>query len=33
MDTDTVKENNKVSFEIEKGPKGLNAVNVRIVKN
>lgn len=29
---DPVKENNKVSFEIEKGPKGLNAVNVRIVK-
>ena len=30
---DPVKENNKVSFEIEKGPKGLNAVNVRLVKN
>ena len=29
---DPVKENNKVSFEIEKGPKGLNAVNVRVVK-
>jgi cold shock CspA family protein len=29
---DPVNENNKVSFEIEKGPKGLNAVNVRIVK-
>ena len=29
---DPVKENNKVSFEIEKGPKGLSAVNVRIVK-
>jgi cold shock CspA family protein len=28
---DPVKENNRVSFEIEKGPKGLNAVNVRIV--
>lgn len=27
-----VKENNKVSFEIEKGPKGLNAVNVRLVR-
>lgn len=27
-----VKENNKVSFEIEKGPKGLNAVNVRVVR-
>jgi cold shock CspA family protein len=29
---DPVKENNKVSFEIEKGPKGLSAVNVRTVK-
>jgi cold shock CspA family protein len=29
---DPVKENNKVSFEVEKGPKGLNAVNVRLVK-
>jgi len=29
---DPVKENNKVSFEVEKGPKGLNAVNVRIVR-
>ena len=29
---DPVKENNKVSFEIEKGPKGLNAVNVRVVR-
>jgi cold shock CspA family protein len=29
---DPVKENNKVSFEIEKGPKGLNAVNVRMVR-
>jgi len=29
---DPVKENSKVSFEIEKGPKGLNAVNVRMVK-
>lgn len=29
---DPVKENNKVSFEIEKGPKGLNAINVRIVR-
>ena len=27
-----VKENNKVSFEVEKGPKGLNAVNVRLVR-
>jgi len=30
---DPVKENNKVSFEIEKGPKGLNAVNVRVVRS
>jgi cold shock CspA family protein len=29
---DPVKENNKVSFEIEKGPKGLSAVNVRMVR-
>ena len=29
---DAVKENNKVSFEVEKGPKGLNAVNVRMVR-
>jgi len=29
---DPVKENNKVSFEVEKGPKGLNAINVRIVR-
>ena len=27
---DPIKENNKVTFEIEKGPKGLNAVNVRV---
>jgi cold shock CspA family protein len=27
---DQVKENNKVSFEVEKGPKGLSAVNVRM---
>ena len=30
--TEPVKENNKVSFEVEKGPKGLSAVNVRIVR-
>lgn len=30
---DPVKENNKVSFEIEKSPKGLSAVNVRIVRD
>jgi cold shock CspA family protein len=27
--TEPIKENNKVTFEIEKGPKGLNAVNVK----
>ena len=30
--TETIKENNKVSFEIEMGPKGANAVNVHLVK-
>ena len=29
---DPVKENNRVNFEIEKGPKGLNAVRVRIAR-
>jgi len=29
---DPVSENNKVSFETEKGPKGLSAINVRIVR-
>lgn len=29
---DEVKENNKVSFEVEKGPKGLSAVNVKVVR-
>ena len=29
---DPIKENNKVSFEVEKGPKGLNAINVKIVR-
>jgi cold shock CspA family protein len=29
---DPVKEGNRVSFETERGPKGLNAVNVRLVK-
>ncbi len=28
--TETIKENNKVTFEIVKGPKGPNAVNVKI---
>ena len=31
--TEAVKENNKVNFEIEMGPKGANAVNVRIVRS
>jgi cold shock CspA family protein len=30
--TEPVKENNKVSFEVEMGPKGANAVNVKLVK-
>lgn len=30
--SEPVKENNKVSFETEKGPKGLNAINVKLVK-
>jgi cold shock CspA family protein len=29
---DKIKENNKVSFEVEMGPKGPNAVNVKLVK-
>ncbi|MBL7740640.1 MAG: cold shock domain-containing protein [Chitinophagaceae bacterium] len=29
---DELKENNRVVFEVEKGPRGLNAVNVRIEK-
>ena len=29
---DPVKENNKVSFDVERGPKGLNAINVRMVR-
>lgn len=27
-----VRENDKVTFEVEKGPKGLNAINVQVVK-
>ena len=27
--TEPVKENNKVSFQVEQGPKGLNAINVK----
>ena len=30
--SEPVKENNKVSFEVEMGPKGANAVNVKMVK-
>jgi cold shock CspA family protein len=29
---DSIKENNKVSFEVEMGPKGPNAVNVKLAK-
>lgn len=29
---DTIKENNKVTFQVEKGKKGLNAVDVRVVR-
>ncbi|MDJ1473820.1 cold shock domain-containing protein [Cytophagaceae bacterium DM2B3-1] len=28
---DEIKENDKVTFEVEKGKKGLNAVNVQLV--
>jgi len=30
--SETIRENNKVSFEVEMGPKGANAVNVQLVK-
>jgi cold shock CspA family protein len=30
--TEAIKENNKVSFEVEIGPKGSNAVNVKLIK-
>lgn len=30
--SEPIKENNVVSFETEKGPKGLNALNVKLVK-
>ncbi len=30
--TEAIKENNKVSFEVEMGPKGANAVNVKLMK-
>ncbi len=29
---DTVKENDKVTFEVERGPKGLNAIKVKLAK-
>jgi cold shock CspA family protein len=29
--TETIKENNKVSFEVEMGPKGASAINVKLV--
>src|SRR5258708_513156 len=31
--SEAIKENNKVSFEIEMGPKGTNAVNVKLVRS
>ena len=30
--TEAIKENNKVNFEVEMGPKGANAVNVKLLK-
>jgi cold shock CspA family protein len=30
--SEPVKENNKVSFEVEMGPKGANAINVKLIK-
>ncbi len=30
--SEAIKENNKVTFEVEMGPKGANAVNVKLVK-
>jgi cold shock CspA family protein len=30
--SEPIKENNKVNFEVEMGPKGANAVNVKMVK-
>ncbi len=30
--SEAVRENNKVSFEVEMGPKGANAVNVQLIK-
>jgi cold shock CspA family protein len=31
--SEAIKENNKVSFEIEMGPKGANAVNVKLIRS
>ena len=28
---DTIRENDKVSFEVENGKKGLNAINVKVI--
>lgn len=30
--SEPIKENNKVSFEVEMGPKGANAINVKLIK-
>lgn len=30
--SEVIKENNKVTFETEQGPRGLNAINVKLVK-
>lgn len=30
--TESIKENNRVTFEVEMGPKGANAVNVKVVR-
>ena len=29
---DKIKENDKVTYEVEESPKGLNAVNVRVIR-
>jgi cold shock CspA family protein len=31
--TEAIKENNKVSFEVEMGPKGASAINVKLVRS
>lgn len=30
--SEPINENNKVSFEVEKGPKGLNAISVKVIR-